>query len=271
MGPDRQAVLLAVLFLLAGCNTLTGEQTPTLTVTPASVPTDDPAGDPVSTFVAGVGESGTVDPVVLAERHREALSTHSYVFTFRRTVSNGTDTHRETYVRSWAAPNRSAYRLVQYVNESRADRVTTTGGPAVDLWYNGSTAFFRVTDSTGTPYIRDDQITRSALTDPTFAALLGETLSAGRYRGEHHPDESLTLVAVAIGNRSAIDLGPTEPIRNASLTATVTPAGIVRATRLAYSVQRSGDWIRVRQTTRVRRLDNTTVPVPDWAPGDSAR
>lgn len=269
--PRDAAVVLAVLLaaVLAGCSGLVDEPTPT--VTPADVPTADPPRTPVPTVVPGVRDNGSVQPAAVVDAHERRLENHSFRFTLHRTIHDGTETRQETYVRTWVAAGGTPFRLVQFVNVSRQRSVATTSDRAVDLWYDGSGAFFRVTDSTGTPYVRAQSVGRETLTDPAFPDLHRELLASARFGDPDRSGEdgSVRLVADAFVDRSALVSASagTDPA-NASLVLVVTPQGVVRVTRLAFDATLDGDRVRVVQRTRVSGLDGTRPPVPEWLSDD---
>lgn len=267
----RPLALLALLALvvLAGCHGLGGVETETPTVTPAPVPTASPTSTPVPTVAPGITADGTVAPAVVVDSHRTALADDSYTATVRRTVRVEGTVQQVTFARTWVAND--SYRLVQYVNESRPGRVTTATEPAVDLWYNGTAAFYRITDSTGTPYVRARDVDRETLPDPTFGPLLADLLAAGRFRVVDTTNGTVRLAATDIENTRALApvLGA-ERLHNVSLSVTVTPTGVVRSTRLAYDATSRDREARVVQRTRVSAVDATTVPVPTWAAGNGS-
>jgi hypothetical protein len=229
----------------------------TVTVVNATVANETTAGEPTT------GRRETTGTGDTDERTAGANET---------TDENGGAVRRETFARAWVATNRSHYRLVQFVNVSHPARITTASDPSVDLWYNGSSAFYRVTDSTGTPYVRASGVATETLSDPTFPLVLRELFTLGRYRplSQVSAVQPTRFVAVSV-NRSAVT--PPSPYgrpRNVTARLTLTPEGIVQATRLTYTATGDGERVRIRETTRITAVDETSVPVPPWVP-DSAR
>jgi len=272
--PPRGGVVVLTLFLvviLGGCTALSGEPTRTTTVTPATVPGDDPPVTPVPTVAPGVPADGTIEPAAVVNAHERALANRSYTFTLRRTVRDGTETRQETYVRTLVAAGGTPFRLVQFVNVSRQESVATSGDRVVDVFFDGSVAFVRVTDSTGTPYIRDQSIGREALTDPAFPDLHRDLLATARFDGPTGTDaDAVRLVADSLTDPTALgSLSPGSDPANGSLSVVVTRTGIVRETRLAFDDRIDGDRVRVVQITHVSALDRTTVPVPEWVPSNA--
>lgn len=262
--PALPAVGLVVLVLVGSCLGFApgGDRTGTPMVTPAPVPSTDPATP--STVAPGIAADGTVDTPVVVARHRQALSNRSYTVTVRRTVTRGGETRRETYARSWVAPS-GEFRLVQYVNVSRRPDGPRAPQPVTDIWYNGSWAFFRQTDSTGTPHVRLQTANRTILPDPLFGPVLRDGLSVARLRPSGSGDRPLELVSASPVNRSVLDPPPSaRTVRNVSVRVTLARNGVVRVVRVGYDATADGDRVHVVRTVRVSGLGETTVPSPPW-------
>lgn len=262
--PALPAVGLVVLVLAGSCLGFApgGDRTGSPTVTPAPVPSTDPATP--STVAPGIGADGTVDTQVVVARHRQALSNRSYTVTVRRTVTRGEETLRETYARSWVAPS-GEFRLVQHVNVSRRPGGPRAPQPVTDIWYNGSWTFFRQTDSTGTPHVRVQTANRTILPDPLFGPVLRDTLSVARLRPSGGGDRPLELVGAPPVNRSVLDPPPSAGrVRNVSVRVTLAHNGVLRAVRVGYDATAEGERVRIVRTVRVSGLGETTVSSPPW-------
>jgi len=258
------AVGLAFLVLVGSCLGFApaGDRRGTSTVTPAPVPSTEPPTP--ATVAPGIAADGAVDPQVVVSRHRAVLSNRSYTVTVRRTVTRGGETSRETYARSWVAPS-GKFRIVQYVNTSRRPGGPQAQQPVTDIWYDGSWAFFRETDSTGTPHVRVRTANRSILPDPLFRPVLRDTLSVARLRPSSDGDRPLDLAGVPPVNRSVLDPPPSVgTVENVSVRVTLARNGVVRAVRVDYDATADGERVRVVRIVRVSSLGETTVPSPPW-------
>ena len=90
---DRSVRIAAVLVLavvLAGCNGLAlgGDGTPTRTVTPAAVPTDEPTPTPRPELAPGLTGDGVVDPFALGNAHASVFDGSSYTLQEMLTVKS---------------------------------------------------------------------------------------------------------------------------------------------------------------------------------------
>jgi hypothetical protein len=262
-----RALVLAVVAVvaLAGCGSVSdgaGRGPPA--VTPAAVPTDPATPTPVPRVVPGVTTAGVVDPVALANAHRDALLGESLTRTTVSTIGADGRTLRRTTRRFSVAPYRVEfrYRYAQTVDDDYPVRATAE---RLDLWSNGSGALVRVEDDADVRYrtLPADEVGTVVVGitgDERVSALAGAFAFAVRER----PD-GVELVSTGLRDPSALDVPLlTGNVTNATLRMEVAASGLVRSYRLSYRVDLDGRPLRVVERMRVTAVGETTVDRPPW-------
>jgi hypothetical protein len=264
---------VALLVLLAGCPGLAGQSTPTADVTPAPVPETE-------TYPPGVGPAGVVDPTALARVHSAAVDATSYTLVSNRTITAGNGS-----LRSHLALTVRLARDRSYHARAR------TAGPAGPVFLGAPPARAEFW-SNGTVYVRaverESGWTYNEFTPPNeFVASWRYWRSTAAFGGEEGFDvetlatlfgsiptalagtrtENGTTLYRLTGDRA---LRPdfaktgTGPVRNVSLDATVTEAGVVRAFDLSYERRQCSVPVRVVWTLRYDAVGRTTADRPAW-------
>ncbi|MFC7234785.1 hypothetical protein [Halosegnis marinus] len=259
-----RALLVAVLLVLAGCNAPAGEPTVGESVTAAPVPEVPTTATPAGRFAPGVRDDG-VDGTRLADAHERALANASYTVnqTLVRRYANGSLRWRYVTVgRFGATPGRFATVLDRTDREDGALRTRT-----VRRYGDGERAYQSVTEG-----------------NTTTAGLLRWPEGDPRDPGDVYPDRLtnaraiervFTLVetrrtgtVVVNGTRYAriesVANASVPPLWNVTVTALVSPEGLVREYRVAYDVTRDDGSVRSVVALSYTRVGETRVTPPPW-------
>lgn len=243
--------------MFAGCSGLgsDGDAT-TETITPAPVPTDRGAAQPLPP--AGLTEDSITDVNRLASAHRRALRNESFVWLERRwiVVTEGGDVSRRVVEteRTWVR-NRTVYRHDVARRVSRGGNVTWNNRSA---YAAGGDWQLRFTDVEGRSIVRGDPpatgaqfATAAARTVARYLTLQTTAVTAlggGRYRitgdGSNHPEYAFA--------------------RNFSASATVSSSGLVGRLSASYTERRRDGRYRYRYESVIRDVGSATVPRPEW-------
>ena len=267
----RGAALLAALLLLTGCSGLAGDDRPR--PTPAPVPTDAPETASQRSLAPGVGPEGRTEPLALSLAHDRVLANRSVTIRFERVrrYPNGSLHSRQArLVRASANRTRLFSRFTNdgpgatYFPEGGSVTVFTDGTRLLQRTRRGDrTSYgglppsrYRVGTAPVIPYLPG-----GGRVYVVFASvrtrLAGVERSAGveRYRVESVRPTGRTGLA----GSEQIDA-----VRNLSVTATVTPAGLVERYRLEYVGVRDGTPLNVTTVVSYEAVGATRVPRPPW-------
>ncbi|EMA45417.1 DUF7537 family lipoprotein [Halococcus saccharolyticus] len=272
---DRSARVAAVLVLavvLAGCNGLAlgGDGTPTRTVTPAAVPTDEPTPTPRPELAPGLTGDGVVDPFALGNAHASILDGSSYTLHENSSVvypsgmiySNGT-------VEAWLTPDEDRYAVV------RSGSQTSASFPVIEerFWSNGNRTLSvrSTTDETTYEIIDGDDgplpVRRVMDGDPTNSERIATVFGAMETRVVGQAVRNGTRLYRVRGSNltSAFALDDEwDAPGNVALVALVDRWGLVHEYRLNYTASLDGDPVRVSRRVRYTDLGSTTVERPSW-------
>ena len=273
-GAATAAVCLCLLS--AGCAGLVGgDAAAGETVTPAPVPTADATTSPQQHAPGIVGDR-VVNATALGRAHVRRLSNTSYRVQHTRTVTDGSDLHRRVRTRASISAGYRSYTATRTVagrgvtgreihstwRDGRALRRTTV---------NGSTTTAVVADSRGIG--GPPRPPRAALFfDPTFNGRLIALLSVTNITSIRPGDSVVKQLYGGLVYRirgtgstddSAVATRPVDRVTDVSLSAAVTPRGVVRSYALQYTLVNGTETHRVRETLRYSELGTTDVVFED--------
>jgi hypothetical protein len=268
----RLGAVLVLAIVLAGCNGLVlgGDGTPTQTITPAAVPTDEPTSTPLPELAPGLTGDGVVAPFTLGDAHASVLDGSSYtlhenvsvVYRSGMIYSSGTAETRIT-------TDAGRYAVVRTGSQTRASF------PVIEerFWSNGNRTFSVRTSTDERTYAiaRGGDgplpIRRVVAADPNnseriatlFGAMetqvVGQTVRNGtqlyRVRGSN------------LTSAFALD-GEWKNPHNAVLVALVDPRGFVNEYHLNYTASIDGDPVRISRRVRYTDVGSTAVERPSW-------
>lgn len=265
-------LLVCLLLVTAGCNTLVGGggEAPTATVTPAPVPAEE-------TVAPGVTDEGVRNPRALADAHADVLAAASYRLTANRTVRAANGTLRERLTLELALAADRSYRADAATAGPAAPVFLGTPPATATFWSNGSTYVRKLT--------RDDRTTYNSFTpvegagtwqywartvpfggqQATPRAFLRRTFRAVDTDVVGRTEANGTTTYLLRGNATTerLEAGVSNP-RNVSLTATVTEQGLVASLSLRYVGTVNGERVRVVRTVSYSDVGATTVDRPPW-------
>ncbi|WP_136687323.1 hypothetical protein [Halorhabdus amylolytica] len=257
--------VLAVVVLLSfvGCSAIDGS-TETETLTPAPVPTDVPADGPGATVAPGVWADGRLDVTVLVDAHRNAVEDRSFVW-------------RETHGRSGEtgsiSTKVSTYEKIVYVNDTFFYRDTDEGVNRTNNTLLFYTRYSEYADGTHryvrakvfnseemqynrTPISGDGSRIRNHTVDPvrrylnvTSVDVRPVTVGGDRY---------YRLVGTELRSMSGGDEW------DYSVTATVTPSGLVRNLSARYTLSNGEENETFRYRGTFERLGDVDLEQPNW-------
>ena len=275
----RGAAIAAVCLCLlsAGCTGLFGDDAAAReTVTPAPVPTADAPASPEERAPGVVGDR-VVNATALGRAHVAQLSNTSYRVRHTRTVMNGSDLHSRVRTRASVSAGYRSYTATRTVTgqgvTAREIHSTWRNGRALErTTVNGSTATAVVADSRGIG--GPPRSPRAALFfEPTFSGRLIALLSVTNITSIRPGDEVIKQLYGAslyrIKGTGATDDGaiatqPVDGVTNVTLSATVTPNGVVRSYALQYTVVNGTATHRVTEVLRYSDLGTTDVKFRTW-------
>ncbi|KAA9399241.1 hypothetical protein Har1130_13705 [Haloarcula sp. CBA1130] len=275
----RRGVAIAVVclcLLSAGCTGLFGDETAaTETVTPAPVPTADAPTSPAQRAPGVVGDR-VVNATALGRAHVSQLSTTSYQVHHTRTVMNGSGLHSRVRTRASISAGYQSYTATRTASghgvTPREIHSTWRDGRALRrTTVNGSTSTEVVADSRGIG--GPPRPPRAALFfEPTFNDRLITLLSVVNITSIRPGDEVIKqLYGVSLyrikgtgaADDSAVATRSVDRVSNVSLSATVTPHGVVRSYALQYTVINGSETHRVTEILRYSDLGTTDVVFED--------
>lgn len=271
MAHSGAAALLAALLVLAGCSGLAGDERPR--PTPAPVPTDAPETASQRSLAPGVGPTGRTDPLALSLAHDRTVANRSVTVRFERVrrYDNGSLHSRRTRLVR-ASANRT--RLFSRFGNDGPGATYFPEGGSVTVFTDGTWLLQRTRRGDRVAYGGLPPSRYRAGTAPVIPYLPGggrvyvvfasvQTRLAGvdtaggveRYRVESvRPSGSAGLA----GSEQV------DAVRNLSVTATITPAGLVRSYRLEYVGIENGTPLDVTTVVSYRAVGTTRVERPPW-------
>ena len=275
----RRGVAIAAVclcLLSAGCAGLFGDGSAAReTVTPAPVPTADAPTSPEQRAPGVVGDR-VVNATALGRAHVAQLSNTSYRVQHTKTVMNGSGLHRRVRTRASISAGYRSYTATRTITgqgvTAREIHSTWRDGRALRrTTVNGSTSADVVADSRGIG--GPPRPPRAALFfEPTFNGRLIALLSATNITSIRPGDEVIKqlygvplyrIKGTGSADDSAVATRPVDRVTNVSLSATVTPNGVVRSYALQYTVINGTDTHRVTEILRYSDLGTTDVVFED--------
>jgi len=254
-------LVVALLVATAGCTTLTGSEEPE-TVTPAAVPTDDPADAPAQVVVPGVYADGEIDVSWLVDAHREALANQSFVWRATRNWSGQVGNVSSQFGTFQEITFEEGTRYVRDTNQDLNER-----GEPIYIRYseyaNGSDRYTRSIRylSGEVEYNRINVSDSTARLMQRITAPVALYLSADSVRSEPVRIDGESHYRIDV--RSAPDTVNTG-ISNYSVTAFVTPDGIVRNLSVVFTRSNGDAAETIRSQFQFEKIGNVTVDEPSW-------
>lgn len=257
-------LLVALLLVLAGCDAPVAQPTVGESVTAAPVPDVPTTATPTGQFAPGVREAG-VDGIRLAAAHERSLAGVSYTVnqTLVQRYANGTLRSRYVTVAQFGAePGRFLSVLDQ---TDRGDGALVTR--SVRRYGDGEHAYQSIiegNETTAEPLRWPDGERR----DPRGVYPENVTNVRSIQRVFTLVSSRQTGTVVVNGTRYArVESGPNAslpPLGNVSVTALVSPAGLVREYRVSYDVSRTEGSVHTVVALSYTRVGETTVTAPAW-------
>lgn len=266
-------LLVAAVFLLAGCSGFTGGDESTPTLTPAERPE-------TASYPPGVAADGVVSPDALAEAHTERDDAVSYTLVSNRTVRYANGTVRSGLsVRVRLAENRTY--LTELETAGPRGPVLLGLPPAAATYWSDGTTYARKLS-------RDGQVTYNTFSPPdqytatwrfwtrtvAFGGRSGyagqtvrETFSAIPTRLAGRETRNGTVVYRLVGTTAtSTDFAAPEidTVSDLSFAATVDADGLVRSLSYRFDGTVDGEPVTVRRTIAYRRVGSTSVGRPSW-------
>lgn len=258
MSQRRRMLVLVVLVGLAGCGGLTGsaEPTQTETLTPPAVPEAKSVAPGVPTTDGG---PTVIDGARLLAADEAQRASTSYRLTRTVHISGDNWTTRIDRERRVAADGAVFERVVIDSAGPLSASISRS-----ELWTNGSTAYVRTFDASGTR-IEQGAFPSAPSHFRRWLALRAQVLEGGNYRITETTEgailQSRTLPTLPA---TVVPLSVREP-RNVSARVVVTEAGLIRAITVRYVATVSGERVSVQISHRLRGVGNTTVTRPEWS------
>jgi hypothetical protein len=269
--------VVAICLLSAGCAGLFGDDTAAQeTVTPAPVPTAEATTSPEQRAPGVVGDR-VVNATALGRAHVGQLSNTSYRVRHTRTVRNDSGRYKRVQTRASISAGYRSYTATRTVTgpgvTAREVHTTWRNGRALK-WttVNGSTTAEVVADSRGIG--GPPRPPRAALFfEPTFNGRLIALLSVTNVTAIQPGDSVIKqLYGVSLyrikgtgaTDDSAVATHSVDRVTNVSLSATVTPNGVVRSYALQYTTVNGTETRRVTESLRYRDLGTTEVAFDTW-------
>ena len=260
-----RALAVAVLLVVAGCNAPTGDSsTDAATVTPVAVPETTATPRHPGRLAPGVTDEGVVDPGRLVRTHEARLSATTYTVnqTLVRRDDNGTVRSRYvTRARFAAEPGR--FRAVV----RQADRENGTLVVRYDERFgDGDRAYAAEDTGNGTEY-RLMRYPGGGPRDPegVYFRNLTNRDAIGRLftLADTEPVGTFTEDGTRFVRLRSPEPTAIPPLRNVTLTATVSERGVVRSYRVEYDVTRDGA-VATTVAVSYTGVGTTTVERPAW-------
>lgn len=252
-------VLVVVVLLSVGCVGLFESTGSGETLTPAPVPTTQPAPAP------GVTGDAEVDSTRLVAANDRRLNSTSYRFDRRVRVNGPNSSLRIDRVRRVRTNGTGIERL-----SANGTGLLTVSVRNWTLWNDGDVVWQRASLTNGRT------VTRSLPTgdDGSFDAgrdLALTTLDTEGYRVTTRTPNGVVLESTETLNITdrvfPVGIGPP---RNETVRAVVTDEGVIRNLTVTYQGEFYGEQVRVRISQRVTGLGNATATRPSWVPEGNA-
>lgn len=267
------AVVLAVAVVIAGCNGLApgGDETPTSTLTPAAVPTDEPTSTPVPRLAPGLTSRGVADPFALGEAHVATLDGISYSMQENLSVTyrNGTS-YRRLGSTAQLAANDSRY----YVSHNSFAETYSEGPVTNSFWSNGSQIIRAQTINGSTAYSvprgadrerrSPEQLGYSPTNREQIYTLFGSVETRVTDREQRDGTAVYRVEATDVTNPATFESAKWQTPENLTLVADVDSRGLVSEYRVHYTATLGGSPVDVNRRVRYTDLGNTTVERPPW-------
>jgi len=271
MAARAGAALLAALLVLAGCSGLAGDDR--TRPTPAPVPTDAPETASQRSLAPGVGPAGRTDPLALSLAHDRTVRNRSVTVRFervRRYPNGSLHSRRARLVRASANRTRLFSRFendgpgATYFPEGGSVTVFTDGTRLLQRTRRGERVSYgglppsryRVGTAPVIPYLPGGG--RVYVVFASVQTRFAGVETAGGV--ERYRVESVRQTGPAgLAGSEQIDA-----VRNLSVTATITPAGLVRSYRLEYVGIENGTPLTVTTVVSYRAVGSTRVERPPW-------
>lgn len=267
---------VVALVALAGCGGFgTPGATPSVTETPAPVPTADPSE---VTVAPGVTGAGVVAPAALAGSHERYLANRSYALAVNRTVRYANGTLRSQVVTRVRLARNRTYHTDIRVAGPHATLVIGESPASAAFWSNGSIYLRKYTRGNETVYNAFEPVggagtwtfwvhffvlegSASADIEALFDAV--ETRAVDRTTVDGH--RQVRVASVGTHRSTAfVDVDETRNVRDVEVRATVDERGFVRRYRVRYAATVDGDPVRVVRTVEYAGIGETTVARPSW-------
>lgn len=259
------AVAVALLAVTAGCSGFAGQSSSTTdapTETTAAPTTAEPTQTQPAMAAPGFAGGEVVDPLALAEAHRQHLSGSSFVRESERATSGDNETF--------------STMTLAFGNESRwSASWTFDGQPYLDVengtveqYVEADRLYYRLTPADGNVSYEAQQVPEgssgtettlagqryardyvySVFTTASWATIVGENTTSG------------TTVYRVVGNASGETTFRGNTVTDFEVAANVTGDGFVRDLRVTYQ----GEGVSVEQSFSFSAVGETTVERPDW-------
>lgn len=260
MIPERDTtrwglLAVAVLAVAAGCSGVSNPGTAaTQTVTPAPVP------EPRDGFAPGVTAGGMNTSAVISA-HQQHLENRSYTLRTTLTVRN-----RSTEAVQWrertvarVAISGSPFTYTRNYTEPRPfDGLVSSA-----LYYDGTTTTRRSVYANES--IGFDRFDRRTNVDLTGAAILRRSLYQLDGVVVRQGTGRNTIVSGTVRYPRALPTPPSvQATSTATVSASITPSGLVEQFVMGYDVRSNDGPARVRFSMRMTDRDSTTVSTPEW-------
>lgn len=266
-----QALVLAAVLLLAGCNTaqVDAESGSSETLTPAPVPETDSRSTPAPAFPPGVSSVAVESVEALATAHRNTLENDSYVWIERereQRESNGTLQTRVLRTERMTVENGTTYRR-ELVREQNWDSIRWHHWYNRSAYANGSVLFWRVAGSGMPRYERGEVVDDRDQFRYAASFALRQFLAAGNASVQVVVRDGQPLHRIVVDRPAGTRYPQSDDYTAVVL---VEPSGFVRQFRVSYELDRPNGRTVTTYEFRYERVGNVSVDRPDWLPAAHA-
>lgn len=254
--------LVAILIILTGCSgVFGGGGEPQETLTPASVPTDEPTPTPVPQLAPGLNQQGIENVSALVAAHNSVLRNQSFTTKSNTTelAPNGTIRFRSAGILHAGPPGKGVYSINK-VERNRSGRAPNTQSYPVrsEAWANEEQVFLKQTlKNKTTTYDRQKTEARLRTTGSYLQDILKPFGVANTsVKTQKHNGTTLYLV-----EGSAQDPG----IGSKSLRLLVDDQGIIHSYRIVQELSSGKNTPRIIDERKYLEIGSTDVPKrPSW-------